>query len=711
MQVSVRKDLITVPRDRGVNSQWIVKDPVSFTHFLFSKEELFLLKLFDGKRSLDEVRSTWQTEFQTKSLTEQQLKQTVVRFVRDRLVKVDNFGGGHRLHLEEGQEKKSQLLMKLSSPLVIRLGGVDPKEILDLLWLPGQILFHKLVVFVNLVIAASVLTYLLGHFEEIAFRAGTMASFFSAKNMLLMLVLIGLVKVIHELGHAVACRKFGGECFEIGVLLLAFLPTLYCDVTDSWMFREKWKRIMVAFAGIYIEILLATICAVLWLMTGPGLANSIFFNVAVMCSINTLFINGNPLLKYDGYYILSDLVDQPNLQQLGQRNFRSFKNSFFFDGDREIESFWLVLFGGLSVLYRWFVILSIITGVFLLLKSYDLGRMGEAVALVLMAATGYRMFKQHKMTPTVGRRKLNLPRAVATMLGLALVGLLAIYLPLPSSVYCNFRVESKGAWTVYAGGDGELALNTGPYSQVEKNAVLGSIKSESLIENRVELQSEREHLQDRAARLKRQLDQGTDVAAELKIVESELTKVTEQLVLLNKEIDDLSIRAEVSGMLRPIGLDAVNQTEGEGGTFFDSAYRNCLVARGQPLFSIESGSKRLVSYLGESDVEFVAVDQAVDLIFDHDVSNHLVGIIKEIIEIDVDLNSMETEQSGLETYVDQTGAVRTLQTPYRVIIELENFPDTIRVGAGGRGKISVPKTTLVEKVWFVLDRWWKEQNY
>ncbi len=701
----------------NIDSDWVIKDPVSFNHYLFSREEMFLLNLFDGHRTIEQVRRIWQKEFRTRSLTEAQLRALAERFVRDKLVLVDRFGEGTRLHQEERQSRRAQLVMKMASPLVIKLGGIDPRRALELLWLPGQILFNRFVVMINIVIALIVFAYFIGHFEEIAERAATMAGFFSAKNLLIMSIIIFVVKVVHELGHAVACRKFGGECFEIGVLLLAFFPTLYCDVTDSWTFPERWKRMMVSFAGIYVEIILATISAVLWLLTGPGLANSVFFNIAVMCSFNTLFINGNPLLRYDGYYIVSDLFEQPNLAQNAKLNLQRVAGRLFYDvPEKYLPNPWLALFGFFTMLYRWFVIFSIAGGVYVLLKGFGFGPLSDGAVLLLLAGVGFRMIKQWSFDRQKIKRRFNWARSLTTLLVIGVTCLAWFCLPLPSHVYCNFDVESTHSSIVYAPKNGKLKLDIPVYAMVDRGQTLGEVVSLELEDQRRQTINRLQHLKDRSKRLVKRFEQEPSVAAEVELLKNEIQKVEAQLAAQEDEKKSLVLTSAGNGMVRPLVMETnrsilLPESWNPPGSLFDIQNRGCYVRRGQPLFVVEGRDKRLVSYLGEKDVEFLAVGQVVVVGFKQLLNEKLTGTIEEIIEIDAVLNETETESSGMETFVDQIGKKQTLQTPYRVIISVRQFPDHILVGSSGRARVSVPKRTMMEKVLFVIDRWWKEQNY
>ena len=153
------------------------------------------------------------------------------------------------------------------------------------------------------------------HFDAFQARLPTFQQFFAGHNWLLLAAALAGAKVLHEFGHGLACKRFGGECHEMGVMLLVFTPCLYCNVTDSWMLPSKWRRAAIAAAGMYVELALAAGATFLWWFSNPGIVNSLSLNTMFICSVSTLAFNANPLLRYDGYYILSDLLEIHNLRQ------------------------------------------------------------------------------------------------------------------------------------------------------------------------------------------------------------------------------------------------------------------------------------------------------------------------------------------------------------------------------------------------------------
>jgi putative peptide zinc metalloprotease protein len=188
---------------------------------------------------------------------------------------------------------------------------------------------------------------------------------------------MGLVKICHEFGHGLSCKKFGGECHEMGLMFLVFTPCLYCNVSDSWMLPNKWQRVFIGAAGMYVELILASIATFLWWFSEDGMFNFLCLSVMFICSVSTVVFNGNPLLRFDGYYILMDILEIPNLRQkateilkrwfqknclgleLQENPFLPHRNRFLF-GIYTIASF----------VYRWVVAFSIIMFLNAVLKPY-----------------------------------------------------------------------------------------------------------------------------------------------------------------------------------------------------------------------------------------------------------------------------------------------------------------------------------------------------
>jgi putative peptide zinc metalloprotease protein len=136
---------------------------------------------------------------------------------------------------------------------------------------------------------------------------------FAPDNWLWLLVAWLILKLIHEMAHGLTCQRYGGGVRETGVIFAFFAPLAYVDVTSSWGFSSRWQRIHTAAAGMYVELLLASVAVFAWSHMESQLLSHLMYNVIVMASLSTLLFNANPLMRFDGYYILSDLLNIPNL--------------------------------------------------------------------------------------------------------------------------------------------------------------------------------------------------------------------------------------------------------------------------------------------------------------------------------------------------------------------------------------------------------------
>jgi putative peptide zinc metalloprotease protein len=213
------------------------------------------------------------------------------------------------------------------------------------------------------------------------------AGVFDPSNLLILYCAFAVAKLIHEMGHAYAVKRFGGEVHRMGLTLLVFTPVPFVDATAAWAFRERWKRVWVGSAGMIVELFFAGLAAFVWANTGPGLVNGLAYNVMIVASVSTLLFNINPLLRFDGYYILSDITDSPNLQSRSTRQWYHWIERYAFGGkqsqspaDSRGDAIWLAIFGILSWVYRIFITFTII--IFVADKFFGLGFLAAVLTII-----------------------------------------------------------------------------------------------------------------------------------------------------------------------------------------------------------------------------------------------------------------------------------------------------------------------------------------
>jgi putative peptide zinc metalloprotease protein len=191
---------------------------------------------------------------------------------------------------------------------------------------------------------------------------------FSAQTLIAFWLLFPVIKALHELGHAFATKAFGGEVHDMGVMLLVVTPVPYVDASSASGFQSKWRRILVGAAGMLVELFLASFALYLWLSVEPGFVSAMAYNTIVIAGVTTVLFNANPLLRYDGYYILADLLEIPNLRRRADAYLGYLCERHVF-GRREAappvatagERAWFVAYGVGAFLYRMLVVVAILT--------------------------------------------------------------------------------------------------------------------------------------------------------------------------------------------------------------------------------------------------------------------------------------------------------------------------------------------------------------
>ena len=171
-------------------------------------------------------------------------------------------------------------------------------------------------------------------------------------------------------------------------MLLILTPCLYCNVSDSWMVRSKWHRAVIGVAGMYLEIILASICTFLWWFSAPGLLHYLCLDVMFVCSVSTLLFNANPLLRYDGYFILADILEIPNLRQKAGTVVQRKLGKWFLGLTSQDDPFlpqrrrWLFMaYAVAASIYRWIVVFSILWFLYKVFEPHGLKVVGQLLVI------------------------------------------------------------------------------------------------------------------------------------------------------------------------------------------------------------------------------------------------------------------------------------------------------------------------------------------
>ncbi|WP_439114092.1 hypothetical protein [Hydrogenophaga sp.] len=282
---------------------------------------------------------------------------------------------------------------------------------------------------------------------------------FAIDNLIWLYLCMAVMKILHELGHAFVVKKFGGEVHTMGLMFLVFMPLPYVDATASWGFRSRYARALVGAAGIIVELFLAALGAMVWASTGPGLVNSLAFNVMVIGSVSSLLFNGNPLLRFDAYYVLSDLLDIPNLYQKSSQQWFYFADKYLLGTEkaespaRDRREWWhMTLYGLFSFFYRMLIVATIL--LFVTDQWFAVGVVFAFTTLVMLVVMPAKKWIAHLTGGAVYR---NRRRAVVASLALVLLpSAVVLWLPLPYAIRVPGMVEALQYTRVTAASSGRL---------------------------------------------------------------------------------------------------------------------------------------------------------------------------------------------------------------------------------------------------------------
>ncbi|HEY4261247.1 MAG TPA: hypothetical protein VGM98_13865, partial [Schlesneria sp.] len=479
-----RLDLVAKSMEFEGSLWWVVKDPVGLRYYRLQAPNYRVLCLLDGNRSLKEIRDELAAEFPSLSLQLSHVQRIITGLYDQGLVVTQRPGCAAPLLRKQQELRQQNLKQAFLNLLSIRLPGWDPEG--TLCWLHRGLgwVYHPFTIAIATALVIAAWTLLVVHFDEFVSRLPEFRQFFNWHNLIWLWLTLSCTKVIHEFGHGLTCKHFGGECHEMGVMILVFSPTLYCDVTDSWMLREKSKRIWIAAAGLLVEVVLSAIAIFIWWFTTPGLLHHLCLNVFFVTTITTVIFNANPLMRYDGYYMLSDWLGVPNLREKASRQLSDYFSRLCLGITSPHDPllpttgrFWFIAYAIASTCYSWFVTAGVLLFLYEVLKPYQLQSLGIAVAAMsLCGAIGNVLVHVWRLASTPRSEPMSRFRMTTSAVVATAIVAVALLTPLPWHIEAPFLIESHSVehvFTTVAGQQVSSAVHPGDF--VEKGQLLGTL--------------------------------------------------------------------------------------------------------------------------------------------------------------------------------------------------------------------------------------------
>jgi putative peptide zinc metalloprotease protein len=487
--VKLRPDLVVQPQFYEGMTHYVVKDPLALKYFRFKIEEYYLLEQFDGKQTLQEVKKAFERKYRPQTISIEDLTRFVAQLHEAGIIHIDSGEQAKVLIRRRKKNRWRKVWAFLANILFIKIPIIDPERLLTRMYPYFRWIFTRTFVTISTCSMLLALGLVASQWKTFYDKLPDFQSFFNWWTIMSFWVCLACVKIIHEFGHGLTAKHYGGEVHEMGILFLVLTPALYCDVTDSWLLPNKWKRIWISAAGIYVECFLASVATFVWWYSTPGLLNSLAMATMFICSVNTIMFNANPLLRYDGYYVMADWLEIPNLRIKSTQFFAYLIQEKVLGLEIPVQSYmpksrrWLfVTYSVASYIYRWFVTFAILWFLSQVLKPYKLESVSYLLATgALVPLLGMPVYQIGKFLRTPGRmRKVKKARAAAYAAAAIAIVCGILLIPTPLRIDGTLVLKLAKPEEVYTEVEGQLVeLNVKDGDWIKKDTVIAKLANPS----------------------------------------------------------------------------------------------------------------------------------------------------------------------------------------------------------------------------------------
>ncbi|MEH2565663.1 peptidase M50 [Bradyrhizobium sp. AZCC 2289] len=661
---------LNVHRHRYRGASWYVaEDTASGRVHRFTPAVYLLLGQMNGYRTVHEIWTYVVEQLGDDAPTQGEVVRLLSQLHGMDLLQTDIAPNPVEMTERFSKHSKARRRSSLGNPLAIKLPGWDPDHFLELSEPLIRFIFTKLGAAIWLFATIPALVLVAMHWGDLTDNIADRV--FAVESLVLAALVFPILKLFHELGHAYATKTAGGEVHELGVMFLVFAPIPYVDASASIAFRSKWKRALVGAAGMLTELFIAALATFLWLLVEPGLVRSIAFQVMLIAGISTVVFNANPLLRFDGYYILCDLAEMPNLASRSTRYWGWLVERYLFGNDHDPpmvqpgERLWLFAYAPLAFAYRGFVLFGI--SIFVASSFFVIG--------VLIAIWGIAMFlalpiwKALKYVLTSPRTERHRLRAASITFGgsaLIISGLFLVPVPLHTVAEGVIWLPEES----YV-----RAADTGFVKQISMQPSAHVFTGDLLVEA-----------------------EEPDLAVQLRVLKSQLAGLRQRLVSeqftdrVQADITRQEVTLKETNLARAVERsDALRIRSGFDGVFLAPAAQDLpgrYAKRGEVLGYVLFQQSRIARVVvAQDDIDLVRnklVDVAVRLTHRSSETYH-AALLREVPSASDRLPSQAfTETGGGRFVVDprDRGQMKTLQRTFQ--FDLELAPEAANANFGSR---------------------------
>jgi putative peptide zinc metalloprotease protein len=692
----VRADLLISPQLFYGQLCFVIKDPATLRYFRLQPIEHFLVTQFDGKKTARDLLGLLQQQFPESNLGVQDVLRFVGMLHESHLLVGHGIGHAEWLTKRRSAAKRRRLLDLAQNFLFFKVPLFHPDRILTFLdQTIGRFIFHPVTGVISILLVLIALWNVLMNTDRLANLPYNLLSW---QNLVVLYCVFIGTKVFHEFGHGLSAKHFGGEVSSMGVMIFVITPSFYCDTSDAWMIPSRAARLWINAGGIVVELVIAALASFVWLYTpDDGLINQVALNVMISCSVATLFFNANPLLRYDGYYFLADLLEIPNLMTKGRQFIGYYVQKYalglkpVMPPDRK-RVYWLVSYAVASSVYRWVILLAVIGILYFFFDQFGMGPIGIFMAVLYVMLTV--LWPLAKSVQFLWKQRWDLSRRIAYISATAAMGiglLIAIaFMPWTFAIKEPLVVLSVSDETLYVRTPGtveSVVHDSGDH--VKAGDVILTLSDPTLKTLLEQARSRREEQAGKATAAA-----SANHPAELAAANQAVEAYDKQIAFLTQRINDLTLRAPVDGVIvRDTSLRRIV------GNYVPSNQKLCRVIRTDKLEAHLSLPQQQAAMVKPGMPVRIRLWSSPGTVINTTVERVSSTLTDEIIHPALASSS----KGDVEVHSNAKGELKSAGRRSTVIIPLPSPNDDgvamLCDGMTGRGEIIVRQTSVIGRVW------------
>jgi putative peptide zinc metalloprotease protein len=479
-RLRLNNDLVITPQEHGGILYYHIESPHQGKFFRVGYAEYVLISLLDGNTTLAQAVTASVRVLGAAALPQKKALEVASWLLQNSLAQPSDSIPTDPLN-QNRTEQKANLLRRLN-PFWMKWKVGNPDRLLASILPACGWLFSRWAVTCGVLIICAGLAVILTNWDGFVSSSHMI---FAPHNWLSLGIAWIVLKLVHELAHALSCKRYGGEVRETGLIFILFAPAAYVDVTSCWRFPSKWQRIHVAAAGMYAELVIAGLAALIWQQSDATILRHGLFNIVLMASVSTLLFNANPLMRFDGYYLLADWLEIPNLSTEGSAAVqRKAKRLFWGVPDTErVQVGWrgnvIRTYGLAATCWR------VVVSTSLIIASIWLWH-GAGVLLGFLGVVAWFGVPLHKLLRECFRQYYEAPQvlirsSVVTVALLSLLAAVLAWVPWPGTVTAPAIVEYTDLSIVRCGAAGfvkNVLVHDG--QQVAAGELLAELRNDEL---------------------------------------------------------------------------------------------------------------------------------------------------------------------------------------------------------------------------------------